>query len=466
MKKITLLLFAYLIPAYLALTHAEKKPEDDAKTDKQDRASEESEALPAATKEEQEIATLKTEIELLSLRKEKFILEQNIADEELRRKRTKQLRANEEAEFKAAQELAKTKREIQRLTTETELIEKLLAFESAQRKAKISKELADLRYKEEQLKAENDLYIAQHLKKVSELKQRDSEIKSRRLHQDYELAEVELKIKEHDKIDQLEGLAEREKIIYSKQPLEQGTLYISDRRITLNDAITYATADRVTERINFYNNKSHQDPIFIVIDYSPGGSVMSGYRILKAMKGSKAPVYVVVKSFAASMAAAITTLSDQSFAYPNAIILHHQMSYGLRGNMTQQKEMLEESQEWWKRLAGPIAAKMGVTLDEFIQQMYENDSGGDWVEFADKAAELKWVDHVVNEIRETSLLEHPDKKKRTTAPLLPIRAEDASLEPHLLGEQLNADGERFYRLPRLVPYDFYYLYNPDNYYRL
>ena len=62
--------------------------------------------------------------------------------------------------------------------------------------------------------------------------------------------------------------------------------------------------------------------------------------------------------------------------------------------------------------------------------------------------------------------EHPDKKKRTTAPLLPIRAEDANLEPHLLGEQLNADGERFYRLPRLVPYDFYYLYNPDNYYRL
>ena len=50
--------------------------------------------------------------------------------------------------------------------------------------------------------------------------------------------------------------------------------------------------------------------IFIVIDTSPRGSVMAGYRILKAMESSDAPVHVVVKSFAASMAAAITTLGE------------------------------------------------------------------------------------------------------------------------------------------------------------
>ena len=38
---------------------------------------------------------------------------------------------------------------------------------------------------------------------------------------------------------------------------------------------------------------------------------MAGYRILKAMEASDAPVHVVVKSHAASMAACITTLAEQ-----------------------------------------------------------------------------------------------------------------------------------------------------------
>ena len=79
------------------------------------------------------------------------------------------------------------------------------------------------------------------------------------------------------------------------------------------------------------------------IDRCPGGSVMEGYRIVKAMQASKAPIHVVVKSFAASMAAVITTLAVHSYAYPNAVILHHQMSTGANGNMTQIKEQVEEA---------------------------------------------------------------------------------------------------------------------------
>jgi len=270
------------------------------------------------------------------------------------------------------------------------------------------------------------------------------------------MARLELDIRKHEKENQFGALANRNKITYLENPLQGKSLVISDRRIELNNVITYTTADHVSERINFYNNKSSELPIFIIIDYNPGGSVMSGYRILKAMKGSQAPVYVVVKSFAASMAAAITTLADKSFAYPNAIILHHQMSYGIRGNLTQQKEMLDESAEWWQRLAGPIAQKMGLTLDEFITRMYENNSDGDWVEFADKAVELKWVDHVIEEIRETSLLRNPDIKFKST-PTIPTRT---TLEDE-------ADDKGAYeRLPRLIPFDFYYLYDPYGYYRL
>ncbi|MFT5122419.1 MAG: ATP-dependent Clp protease protease subunit [Verrucomicrobiales bacterium] len=410
-----------------------------------------------------ELEALKAEINRLSLIKDRLSLEAGVQLEERKQAHESELLEKEELDFKLSMqttrlnaELAEAKMEIARLTTETELLEKQLAHRAALQKLALDTEIADIKKEEALLKAKNDLLVAQQLAKLSELKLQDAELKSEKIRQDAEIARLELEIRKHEREDQVEALADRARITYLKDPLQGTSLVISDRRIELNNVITYTTADHVSERINFFNNKNAELPIFIIIDYNPGGSVMSGYSILKAMKGSQAPVYVVVKSFAASMAAAITTLADKSFAYPNAIILHHQMSYGIRGNLTQQKEMLDESAEWWKRLAGPIAEKMGLSMDEFIKKMYENNSDGDWVEFADKAVELKWVDHIIDEIRETSLLENPDKKPKPVI-RVPIRT---TMEDQA-GEEVEVE-----RLPRLVPFDFYYLYDPYGHYRL
>jgi len=254
---------------------------------------------------------------------------------------------------------------------------------------------------------------------------------------------------------------------YLDNPLkEDGTLVISDRRIPFNGPVTSRLADAVTERINFYNNKDPKKPIFIVIDDSPGGSVMAGYRILKAMEGSEAPVYVVVKSFAASMAACITTLAERSFAYPNAVILHHQISQTFTFsslNLTDQKETYEDLKKWWHRLADPISQKMGITSDEFIEMMYEKTVSGDWTEFGDDAVKIKWVDHTVNRIHETSLLKNPDAKKPATPVTTPTRSS-------LLGEDdlipsTDEKGNKYMLLPRRNPRDVYLMYNPDGYYR-
>ncbi len=242
---------------------------------------------------------------------------------------------------------------------------------------------------------------------------------------------------------------------YLAEPFKDGVLTISDRKIPLNGPIMRGVADFVSDRIHFYNNKSN-DPIFIVIDRSPGGSVMEGYRIVKAMKASKAPVYVVVRSFAASMAAVITTLAPKSYAYPNAVFLHHQMSSFVFGNMTQMKEQLTVANEWYKRLGEPVAAKMGTNLDAFTKSMYSHNSDGDWEEFADNASKLKWVDHIVNEIRETGVYKDPDKLGEKDRPRSPFEG---------LHEETDSKGERFVHLPRLEPFDLYYLYNRDGYYR-
>ncbi|YCM44134.1 ATP-dependent Clp protease proteolytic subunit [Verrucomicrobiaceae bacterium 227] len=253
---------------------------------------------------------------------------------------------------------------------------------------------------------------------------------------------------------------------YLDDPLKpDGTLVISDRRIPFNGPVTSRLADAVTERINYYNNKNPRQPIFIVIDDSPGGSVMAGYRILKAMEGSEAPVYVVVKSFAASMAACITTLAERSFVYPNAVILHHQISQTFMFssmNLTDQKETYEDLKKWWHRLADPISHKMGITSDEFIEMMYKKTVSGNWTEFGDDAVKLKWADHVVSRVQETSLLKDPSAAKPVATPATP---RTSFLGEDDLTPAIDDKGNKFMLLPRRNPKDVYLMYNPDGYYR-
>lgn len=340
-------------------------------------------------------------------------------------------------------------------------------LESNMQDEKFKRELSEQRQERERLRLANEIarekLSAEQVKADAEkLKMdtalRDLDFESRKLRMDTELADhktIALKtdLDLRSKKEEWKRQANRDPE-YPLEPFKDGVLTISDRRIVLDGPIVTGTADFVTDRIHYFNNKDETLPIFVVIDRSPGGSVMEGYRIVKAIQTSKAPVHVVVKSFAASMAAVITTLAPHSYAYPNAIILHHQILSFSFGNLTQQKEQLEVLKEWYRRLSDPVAKKMGLSLDAFTKKMYEHNSDGDWDEFADQAVKLKWVDHVVHEIRETGFVKEPEEKK-----------DEKPKMAFGLAEESDANGVRFVRLPRLQPYDAYWIHNNDNYYR-
>jgi ATP-dependent Clp protease protease subunit len=344
--------------------------------------------------------------------------------------------------------------ELEQMKAEKGLLTEKLALEDLKRKQGSIKARRKFEMQQEKLTRAASLAKAQADKLSSELKARQVEwlLKT---------AKLEAEIKAIEAVSARASYADADPT-YLQNPLtKDGILVISDRRISLNGPIAGSTADHVTTRINYFNNKNSKLPIFIVIDDSPGGSVMSGYRILKSMEGSKAPIHVVVKSFAASMAATILTLAEESYAYPNAVILHHQISSRITFanlNITEQKELHDESQKWWERLAGPVAKKMGVSTEDFIKQMYENSSSGDWTEFADEAKRLKWVNNVVTSIHETALLKNPDAKRAT--PSAPTRAS------HGLVEEIDENGRPVMYLPHSNPRDYYFLYNPDSYYRV
>jgi ATP-dependent Clp protease protease subunit len=350
-------------------------------------------------------------------------------------------------------ELRAMREEITRIKTERELMAERLALETAKRNESLREAIAPLEAERDQLAREGEV-AKQRAEKLT------NDLKALQTQSALELTSLQ------NEIRRIQAVEERAKFVdaqpeYLKKPLrDDGTLVISDRRIPLNGAVTSELADFVTTRIQFWNNKDRELPIFIVIDNSPGGSVMAGYRILKAMESSDAPIHVVVKSFAASMAAAICTLAEHSYAYPNAVILHHQISntiFGARLNLTQQREFYQQTNRWWDRFGVPIAAKMGITAEQFIERMYQESSSGDWVEFADEAHKLKWVDHIVETIEETSILKDPDK----TDAAAPAPAARFKLE-----EQVDEEGRPFVWLPRLDPTDVWFLYNPDGYYRI
>jgi ATP-dependent Clp protease protease subunit len=351
---------------------------------------------------------------------------------------------------KLTQETNGLRAEIAKLKLERELITEKLALEAAKRQDAIKDAIAKSETEIAELTREADLSKVRAEKFAADLKAVQSEAA-------LELTKLQNEINTIETSDKRESYADTEPV-YLKNPLrEDGVLVISDRRIPLNGMISEPTADYVTSRIDFWNNRDKELPIFIVIDACPGGSVMAGYRILKAMEASSAPVHVVVKSFAASMAACITTLAEESYAYPNAIILHHQISSQIafaRLNLTQQKEFYQESERWWDRLAAPVAKKMGLTTDEFIEKMYARSTSGDWSEFGDEAKKLKWVNHIVDGIVESSITINPDAEKKP------------AVQKTALAEQVDPDGKVFTYLPRLNPKDVYFLYNPDGYYRM
>lgn len=87
---------------------------------------------------------------------------------------------------------------------------------------------------------------------------------------------------------------------------------------------------------------------------------------------------------------------------------------------------------------------------------------GNWVEFGDSARKLKWVDQLVDTIREDSYNKNPDAPSALNDSPAPGQLNHQPVLP----ERVDANGQRYVLLPRLDPVDFYYLYNPDNYYRL
>ncbi|MDM8568721.1 ATP-dependent Clp protease proteolytic subunit [Thiotrichales bacterium HSG1] len=362
----------------------------------------------------------------------------------------------EELRLEHAKKLLKLKQEKERLSLENELYSvkesNLLAEQIAiKKRLSLENEISNKKHEKLQIALEQELDSLAVRNDIAEAldKQRQLKFESQLSELNFRKNKLDKQIVERQKQQEWNSQVNHQQT-YLQEPFVDGKLTISDRKISLDGPIVFGTAAYIVERIHYFNNKNKNYPIFLVIGYCRGGSVMEGTKILKAMENSSAPVYVVVKSFAASMAAIITTLAERSYAYPDAIILHHQVWGYSVGNKTEQVEHLKVLEEWSNRILSPIADKMGITLTELVDNMYKNSSSGDWMEFADNAIQYNWVDYIVEDIRDTSFIQEPDIE---------------IINPGETAFASNNVNKQFSTLPKPKPFDAYHLYNPDNYYQ-
>ena len=124
---------------------------------------------------------------------------------------------------------------------------------------------------------------------------------------------------------------------------------------------------------------------------------------------------------------------------------------------------MEVNKEWARRLMEPLCEKLKTTPEKFVKEMYENSSTGDWEEFADRAQELGWVANIVSSIREESVVKKPTTSNSSGSfiiigsTLAPVSFDGV--------EEVDDRGARFKRLPRLQPFDCYFIHDPTGYYR-
>jgi len=428
-----------------------------------------------------ESKSFKEEIEKLENKQKKLEILSSLDESSLKNSNKKLL--EELQKIKWEKEILEEKFELQKLKDEKNTYIEEQKYAKEKRLYEFEKE----RYEYEKDKLEQEVMALEHNASLAEIKMRkyESEVALVSASEEYQMAELESKISLLKKKNKVSNYI-LEKPKYSLNPLssDKKTLLISDRRIALNGTIDDDVADEISNEINYFNNKDSRKPIFIVIDKSSGGSAMAGYKIIEAMKSSRAPIYVVLKTYAASMTAIIVTLADKSFAYPGAMMIHHQpMTFQYGGyNLTEQKESYESLERWWKIFGEPIAKKMGMGLEEFREEMYKHSSHGDWSEFALEAQKLKWVNNIVERIEEQSVLVNPTYKEETehmdedesnremlhmtSSKKHSSKTEFSHKKVSKELEQIGADGKPFVYLKRLSPEDSYFIYDPNGYYRV
>lgn len=141
-----------------------------------------------------------------------------------------------------------------------------------------------------------------------------------------------------------------------------------DRFINIKGPIDSEVADAFTEQMLILNRESTTEPITVLIN-STGGSVSQGLLMYDVIQGSIAPVKLVCKGEAYSMAAILLASGNPKhgrFILPNSKVMIHEplIQGGVGGKTSSIKSISDSLIETRKKLNGILAKHTRHTIEE------------------------------------------------------------------------------------------------------
>jgi ATP-dependent Clp protease protease subunit len=169
------------------------------------------------------------------------------------------------------------------------------------------------------------------------------------------------------------------------------TRLLKNRVVMLGTPVDDDIANQICAQLLYLEGEDDKADIWLYIN-SPGGSVTAGMAIYDTMQYVGCDVATVCLGLAASMGQFLLCAGTpgKRFTLPNARIMMHQPSAGLRGQAADIAIQAEQHTFTKKRMAELIAMHTGQTVDQIT-----TDSERDRWFSAEQAREYGMVDKVI-----------------------------------------------------------------------
>ncbi len=166
---------------------------------------------------------------------------------------------------------------------------------------------------------------------------------------------------------------------------------LAERIIFLGSEINDDVASVVVAELLFLESEDPGRDIYMYIN-SPGGSVTAGWAIYDTMQYIKCDVATICVGMAASMGAFLLSggAKGKRQALPNAEIMIHQPSGGVRGQASEIEIEAEQIIKTKKKLNAYLAANTGQSLE-----VIERDTDRDHWMSAEEAVRYGLIDSVI-----------------------------------------------------------------------
>lgn len=166
---------------------------------------------------------------------------------------------------------------------------------------------------------------------------------------------------------------------------------LEDRIIFIGEVIDTNLANLVVAQLLYLEKESSTEDVNIYIN-SSGGLISAGMSIIDTMNHVKPDVSTIAVGMAASMGAMILACGTKGkrLALPNAEVMLHQPSGGVKGQATEIEIEAEHIRKIKERLYGMISKQTGKTKAQI-----ERDSDRDRWFSAKEALEYGIIDRIV-----------------------------------------------------------------------